>query len=150
MSYKYKILKDYEQVLMKIEDVLGSGVTNNIQLTKLGHEVFGNEYIGTWSSDQMPKYVKEGQCFILNTDSTRSRNKNGHWVAFFKLKNKLWYYDSYARPAYKLSKHWANKRMYNANTTDRDQSYEESDCGSRSMAFLVIFKKYGEKCINVI
>jgi len=147
---KYQILKYYEQTLMRIEDILGSGVTNNIQLTKLGRQLFGNDYIGTWSSDQMPKYIKENQCFILNTDSSKSRNKSGHWVAFMKLNSKLYYYDSYARPAYKLSKFWANKRMYNANTTDRDQSFEENSCGSRSMAFLVIFRKYGERCIDVI
>ena len=133
-----------------IEDILGSGVTNNLQLNKLGYELFGDNYIGTWCSDQMPKYIKEKQCFILNTDSSKSRNKNGHWVAFVKLNSKLYFYDSYARPAYKLSKNWATKRMYNANTKDRDQSYEESDCGSRSMAFLGVFKKYGERCINVI
>ena len=107
-------------------------------------------YIGTFSSDQMPKYIRENQCFILNTDSSKSRNKNGHWVAFMKLNSKLYYYDSYARPAYKLSKHWTTKKMYNANTTDRDQSYKESDCGSRSLSFLVVFKKYGERCIDVI
>ena len=98
-------------------DNLLTGVTNNIQLSKLGYELFGNDYIGTWSSDEMPKYIKEGQCFILNTDSLKSRRKTGHWVALFKLKNRLLYYDSYARPAYKLSKFWATKRMYNANTT---------------------------------
>ena len=147
---KYQILKYYEQSLVMIEDILGSGVTNNLQLNKLGYELFGDNYIGTWCSDQMPKYIKEKQCFILNTDSSKSRNKNGHWVAFVKLNSKLYFYDSYARPAYKLSKNWATKRIYNANTKDRDQSYEESDCGSRSMAFLGVFKKYGERCINVI
>ena len=147
---KYQILKYYEQSLVMIEDILGSGVTNNLQLNKLGHELFGNDYIGTLCSDQLPKYIKEKQCFILNTDSSKSRNKNGHWVAFVKLNSKLYFYDSYARPAYKLSKNWATKRLYNANTKDRDQSYEESDCGSRSMAFLGVFKKYGERCINVI
>ena len=69
---KYKILKEYDQTLMRIEDILGSGVTNNLQLTNLGYQLFGNNYIGTWSSDQMPKYIKENQCFILNTDSSKS------------------------------------------------------------------------------
>ena len=50
----------------------------------------------------------------------------------------------------KLSKYWKNKRMYNANTTDREQSYNESDCGSRSMSFLILMKTYGQKCIDVI
>ena len=98
----------------------------------------------------MPKYIKNNQCFILNTDSSRSANKYGHWIGFYKLKGKLCYYDSFARPKEKLSKYWKNKRMYNANKTDRDQYFEEQSCGSRSMSFLIICGKYSEKCINVI
>ena len=37
---KYQILKDYAQVLMDVEDVLGSGVTTNDQLDKLGYSIF--------------------------------------------------------------------------------------------------------------
>ena len=55
---KYQILKDYEQVLMDVEDVLGSGVTTNDQLDKLGYSIFKNDYLGTFSSDKMPKYIK--------------------------------------------------------------------------------------------
>ena len=152
---KYQILKTYEQSLMKIEDLLGSGITDNLQLTNLGMMLFGDDYLGTLTADKMPKRIKENQCFILNTDSSRSSNKMGHWCGFFKLNgktanSKLYYYDSYARSKEKLSKFWKNKRMYNANTTDRDQSYKESDCGSRSMAWLVVFRKYGMKCIDVV
>ena len=152
---KYKILKDYESVLRDVEDVLGSTVTTNDQLDKLGYSIFKNNYLGTYSSDKMPARIKDNQCFILNTDSSRSANKFGHWIGFYKLNgettnSKLYYYDSFARQKEKLSKFWKNKRMYNANKTDRDQSYEESSCGSRSMAWLIIFRKYGERCINVI
>jgi len=64
--------------------------------------------------------------------------------------NKFYYYDSYSRNKNKLSKYWKNKRMYNANTIDRDQSYKENDCGSRSLSWLIIFRRYGEKIINII
>ena len=147
---KYQILKTYEQSLMKIEDLLGSGITDNLQLTNLGMMLFGDDYLGTFTADKMPKRIKENQCFILNTDSSRSSNKMGHWCGFYKINGKLWFYDSYSRSKEKLSKFWKNKRMYNANTTDRDQSYTSSDCGSRSMAFLVVFRKYGDKCVNVV
>ena len=147
---KYKILKDYESVLRDVEDVLGSGVTTNDQLDNLGYRIFKNDYLGTFSSDKMPKYIKNNQCFILNTDSSRSANKYGHWIGFYKINGKLYFYDSFARPKEKLSKWWKNKRLYNANKSDRDQSFEESSCGSRSMAWLIIFRKYGERCINVI
>ena len=136
---KYKILKDYEQTLMIVEDMLGPGVTTNIQLDMLGHLIFGSDYLGTYSSDQMPKSVKDNQCFILNTDS--SRRKGTHWVAFSKSDGKIWYYDSFRRTKKALSKFRGNKRMYSANTTDRDQSMTEQNCGSRALSFLVIFSK---------
>ena len=152
---KYQILKQYEQTLMDIEDILGASVTTDSQITYLGYKIFKNDYLGTFSSDKMPLRIKDNQCFILNTDSSRSANKYGHWVGFYKINNKtangkLYYYDSFPRPKEKLSKFWKNKRMYNANTTDRDQSYEESSCGSRSIAWLIVFRKYGERCIDVI
>ena len=147
---KYQILKDYENVLRDEEDVLGASVTTDAQLTDLGYRIFKNEYLGTFSSDKMPLRIKDKQCFILNTDSSRSANKYGHWIGFYKINGKLWYYDSFARSKEKLSKFWKNKRMYSANKTDRTQSFKESDCGSRSMSFLILIKIYAEKCIGVI
>ena len=55
---KYQILKQYEQVLRDIEDILGSGVTTNDQLDKIGYSVFKNDYLGTFSSDKMPLRIK--------------------------------------------------------------------------------------------
>ena len=147
---KYQILKQYEQTLMDVEDILGASVTTDSQLTDLGYIIFKNDYLGTFSSDKMPIRIKDNQCFILNTDSSRSANKFGHWIGFYKINKRLWFYDSFARPKEKLSKYWKNKRMYNANKTDRQQSFEESDCGSRSMSFLIICRKYGLKAIDVI
>ena len=147
---KCQILKQYEQTLMDIEDILGASVTTDAQLTDSGYKNFKNDYLGTFSSDKMPKYIKNNQCFILNTDSSRSANKYGHWIGFYKINGKLWYYDSFARSKEKLSKFWKNKRMYSANKTDRTQSFKESDCGSRSMSFLILIKIYAEKCIGVI
>ena len=88
---KYKILKCYDGVLRDVEDLLGSTVTTNDQLDKLGYSVFKNDYLGTFSSDKMPLRIKNNQCFILNTDSSRSSNKYGHWIGFYKLNNRLYY-----------------------------------------------------------
>ena len=135
---KYKILKYYETSLMDVEDILWSGVTTNDQLDKLGYSIFKNDYLGTYSSDKMPIKIKDNQCFILNTDSSRSANKFGHWIGFYKINKRLWFYDSFARPKDKLSKYWKNKRIYNANKTDRDQSFEEQSCGSRWASWLSV------------
>ena len=63
---KNKILKEYERNLMYIMDLLGSGITDNIQLDKLGKYLFGDKFIGTYSSDELPKNIKNENCFILN------------------------------------------------------------------------------------
>ncbi len=149
---KYKILKSYEQDLMYVQDLISDRVTNNLQLNKIGNLLFGSDYLGTYSSDQFPKYIRKGQVFILNTDSSRSSNRFGHWVGFAKSvkTDKLYYYDSFSRPSSELSKYWKNRKMINANKTDRDQSYKSDECGSRAMSWLILFKKYGERCINVV
>lgn len=144
---KYPILKQYNENLMYIEDLLGSGITNNIQLDKLGNYLFGKAYLGTFSSDYFPRHIKNDQCFIMNNKSSRSPGE--HFIAFYKRNGKLYGYDSFSRPVKGLSRYWKNKDIINANK-DRDQSFKSSSCGSMSMAFLVSFHKWGTKVIGTI
>ena len=61
----------------------------------------------------MPKYIKEEQCFILNTEPS---NKSGiHWVAFYKKNKRLYAYDSFNRNINNLSKLWKHKKIISAN-----------------------------------
>ena len=145
---KYNILKTYEKVLMYIEDIIGSGKTNNIQLYKICKQIFGDLFLNVYSSDEFPKYVKENQCFIINTDP---KNKPGtHWIAVYKYKNKFWCYDSFNRPVKTLSKYFKNKNIISTNI-DRDQSYNEYSCGARSVGWTVLAHKYGpDKIMNII
>ena len=144
---KFQILKEYEVNLMNIMNLIGAGITNNIQLDKLGSLLFGKQYLGTFSSDQFPKYIKNEKCFIMNNKS--SKQKGEHFIAFFKRDNKLYGYDSFNRRVKSLSKYWWNKHIVNANK-DQEQSFKEKNRGSRSMAWLVSFSKWGTKIINII
>ena len=144
---KYQILKEYEQNLMKIEDILGDGITNNIQLDSLGHYLFGKKYLGTFSSDTYPKRIKNGDMFIVNNKS--SKQKGEHFIAIHKYRNKTYAYDTFNRDVHSLSNYWRHKSWISANT-NRDQSFNEKNCGSRSMAWLISFDKYHEKIIGVI
>ena len=141
---QYTIRKFYDDSLMKLQDQLTDGITNNLQLDDICYKIFPN-YLGTRSSDQFPKYIKEDQCFILNTDD----KKGIHWVAFYKRNKKLYAYDSFSRPVSGLSKFWKNKKIVSANI-DRDQSFLSNECGSRAISWLVTFKRYGDKIINII
>ena len=149
MAQKYTILKEYQQLLMMLEDMLRSESTSNIDIDNICNYIF-NDYIGTFPADQMPKKIKNNQCFILNTDSSTSANKCGHWVSFIKLNNKLYYYDSYLRSPAELSKFWKDIKLYPINKTDRDESVNELNCGPRSIAVLIIIKMYGLRALDVV
>jgi len=84
----YQILKEYDETLMLIEDMIGSNGSSNFQLDKLGGNIFGPYYLGTYSSDHFPKYIRNEQCFIMNNKS--SRTKGEHFIAFYKRNGKLY------------------------------------------------------------
>ena len=142
---QFKIRKFYEVTLMKLQDQLTDGITDNLQLDNVCYKIFENNYLGTHSSDQFPKYIREEQCFILNTDD----KKGIHWVAFYKRNKKLYAYDSFNRNINSLSKYWKNKKIISANK-DRDQSFLSNECGSRAICWLIAFKMFGVKIINII
>ena len=74
---KYIILKEYEQTLMYLQDIIGSKTTNNVQLERIGKYIFGDKFIGVFSADQFPKYVRNGSMFILNVDDSSKAGSLG-------------------------------------------------------------------------
>jgi hypothetical protein len=142
----YVILKEYEQNLMNIEDVLKtSSTTDNFKLEKLGKKLFGNLFLGVFTADKYPKYLSNGEMFIINN----RKYKGEHWVAVAKYNNKIYAYDTFNRHIQKLSKFWKNTNWISANR-HRDQSYFEYNCGERSICWLISFYKYGPQIINII
>ena len=151
---KYKILEEYNKNLMYIDDILNkSGTTNNVELNRLGKELFGELFLGVFSADKFPKYIRNNEMFIINNKSSKSKGE--HWISFIKSsKNKdrkprLYAYDSFSRDVHKLSHYFQNKRFINANT-NRDQAFIESDCGQRAMTYLISFYKHGDKVMSII
>ena len=132
----YKILKEYEQNLMHLHDVLGNSSTNNIELNKICLYLFGDAFKGVYSSNDMPS-LKNNEMCIINTDD----GKGEHWIACYKYKDKTYCYDSFDRDIKTLSKYWKNNNWINANT-DRDQSFNEFNCGQKSIAWLISAHKY--------
>ena len=145
---KYKILREYENSLMHIEDIIGPNETTNIQLDILGKRIFGERFLGVFSSDTFPKYVKQSEMFIINVDP---HYKGGsHWCAVYKHGSYFYLYDSFNRKAGSLSKFWKSKKIISANT-DRDQSYNEDSCGARSLSWLCLADTYSPpKIMSII
>jgi len=147
---KFKILKEYTNNLVALQDVLGNESTDNTQLQSIGMFLFNSTqnkpFIGVFSSDKMP-ILKNNQMCIVNTDD----KKGVHWIACYKYKNKTYVYDSFDRDVKSLSKYWKKKHSWINANNDRDQSYTESDCGQRSIAWLISAHNHTpKKIINII
>ena len=146
----YKILKEHENNMVALQDILGNGSTDNTQLQSIGMFLFNSTqnkpFIGVFSSDKMPM-LKNNQMCILNTD-----NKSGlHWCACYKYKNKTYVYDSFDRDVKSLSKFWKHKHNWVNANKDRDQSYTEENCGERAICWLISAHNHSpKKIINII
>ena len=146
---KFDILNEFEHNIMLIQEVFQtSGSTDNLQINALCDYLFDKEYIGTYTADNIPKNIENGNMFIANT-ITSNENKNGHWVAFVKEDDKLYYYDSFGRDK-SISPYWKNIEMINANKTGQDQATTQENCSSYAISFLISFYKYGEEVLNII
>ena len=67
-SKNYLILKEYNKCSTSIENILGNTTTNNLQLDVIGKHLFDNRFLGVYSANTFPKYVKNNYMFIINTD----------------------------------------------------------------------------------
>ena len=143
---KYQILNDFDQCLIRIEDLLGEKVTTNTQLLKLGKMLFGYRFKDVYCSDSHIK-LSNNECCIVNTDS--SKQAGTHWVGLFKYRDHYYVFDSFGRDIKTLSKFFKFKNWTNVEHTRRE-SFKGSNCGQLSMIFCLTFDRYKCKCIGVL
>ena len=130
-----------------------SNTTNSLQLNAVGKSLFGRKYLGTFPRDMIPKFNRSAKSYsIINLDS--SKEKGSHWVAVCQFADgKKQSYDSFGRnlkPILKI-------KTENSDISDREQmskqigdKHEETDCGQRSLAFLLVCHNHGYKVARLI
>ena len=126
----------YNGILQEIERIMGKDTqTSNIELNAIGNRIFGKKYIGTFSSDKIPKLKKNQMC-IANLDT--STQPGSHWVSLFCNEyGRCYFYDSFGRKATSFKNiNKRNKILQEAQDYDAEQDYEESNCGQRCLSFL--------------
>ena len=143
---KYEILKEFEETLIILEDILGDKATSNIQLLKIGKRIFGDRFKNVYCSNDSIR-LKNNECCIVNTDS--SKQEGSHWISLYKYKDHYFVWDSFARDIHTLSKFFRFKKWINVEHP-REESFKSSSCGQLSMAWMLLFDKYKLKCIGVI
>ena len=132
------ILKIYNGVLKEIEYVLGEDTTYDVDLKRIGKELFGNKFVGVYPRDKLPK-LQNNQCCILNLDY--SYESGSHWISIYCKGTVYFIYDSFGRKTKQLLKD--DIKNYVDAQHDAEQHEEESNCGPRALAWLWCVYYYG-------
>ena len=125
----------YNKVLVKIEKIIGSGSTSDVQLMDLCNKLFGQRFKGVYAFDDTFE-LKHSEMGIFNLDT--KKQPGSHWCAVVKDKRHYITYDSFGRNI--------NLKKNNIMTEDdAEQSPEEQNCGVRCVAWLVVVAVKGIK-----
>ncbi len=166
MPYKNSHIKDLtkaekERTVMRIykhflkeyvEPIMGKTTTYQDDLEGVGKSIFGVKFKGVYPSDKIPQLTDLTPYCICNLD--KSNEPGSHWVALAKtpFKKEALMYDSFGRGYKKIllsSEHSGNGRIKN---TDRDieQKIAETNCGQRSLSWIMVFDKFGPSMAKLI
>lgn len=99
-----------------------------------------NHFRGVFSRDNLPKKPYAIECGILNLDI--SSGDGSHWVAFYKNKDKVVYFDSFGDlpPPIELQHYFSQfKIVYNYSNY---QDFNTFNCGHLCLEFL--------QCMNLL
>ena len=107
---------------------MGTNVTDAHKLNQVAEALFGENYIGTLPFGTVPR-MTDKQCCIMNTSD---KMPGEHWFALYKEKGCLYAYDSYGQ-AHLTNAKWSDD--------DIEQSYIETNCGQRCIAWLILANK---------
>ena len=123
--------------------------TDNFELMRAGRQLLGDKFAGVYSSDQRPALSKKKPYAILNTKPTTSGGE--HWVGLARMPStgKIMHYDSFGRSHRQL---FANRWEDQAIDTEQDieQGERTTECGQRSLAWLLLFDQLGSSAAKKI
>jgi hypothetical protein len=139
-----KILKDI------VKPFTGDQTTYLSELLGAGKKFLGVKFKGVYPSDKIPKLNDLAPYAILNLDT--SKMPGSHWVAIAKSGNDTYIYDSFGRsnihiiPNLEFS---GNGKIIDSDR-DAEQGILDTDCGARSIAWLIFLDKWGIDCAKLI
>ena len=134
----------YDKILKEIiEPLSGDKTTYLTELNGIGKKILGVKFRGVYPSDKIPKLNDLSKYAILNLD--RSNEAGSHWVAIAKDGKDTVLYDSFGRSDKKIIpnlQYSGNGRIINTDE-DVEQNILETNCGARSLAWLVLYDNWG-------
>ena len=122
--------------------------TDNFELMQFGKQLLGEKFADVYSSDQRPALSKNKPYAILNTKPMSSGGE--HWIGLARIPTtgKVMHYDSFGRSHRQLfPDRWEDA----VNTElDAEQDDRKTECGQRSLAWLLLFDKLGPSAAKII
>ena len=135
----------------------GETTTDNFELMRTGNQLLGDKFAGVYSSDQRPALSKNKPYAILNTKPASSGGE--HWIALARipepqgvrqsLTGKIMHYDSSGRSHRQLfPDRWEDEAI--DTELDVEQDERTTECGQRSLAWLLLFDQLGSSAAKMI
>lgn len=155
MAAKQDATMRFEGLLHKnIYPLVGGGVTEDMELQRSGKKMLGRAFKGVYAADTLPSLSSGGPAYlIVNADS--HSEPGSHWMGLAKSGNSLYFYDSFGRmpadilpilPTYAAK----NGLRLVAGRSAPEQNRKQSDCGARTLAWLLLFKMYGSRVAKLV
>ena len=112
-----------------------------------GRKLFGNKFAGVFPADRIPRLTR-ARYTILNLDDHDM--PGSHWIALARDKDSVWVYDSFGRPTQKILPDIGQTFKFFDVDYDAEQAARETNCGARSLAWLMVFDKFGAETAKLI
>ena len=142
-----EVLKVFNKHKRKLIKLMGTKSTTDSQLNTVGNALFGRQYIGTYSQDNLKfNKIKNKSMAIINTDT---QGKGGtHWVALYFTPKTVYIWDSYGRSSRVLlpifTKQLSTRKLkFIDSDPDVDQSKRSEICGQICMSILLTINEVG-------
>lgn len=139
-----KAVTAYNKALRMIEQDMGNRITSDDQLDHAGRILFRSEWAGVSAANYALKLSKQKPYGIYNNH----RSPGEHWMPIIWLsKNKRLVYDSFGRKSMAITSDPDILKPKGVKIIDSDRDVEqgifETNCGQRSLAYLIIASTLG-------
>jgi hypothetical protein len=117
----------------------------NIDITIFLNKHKIKKFRGVFMIDTLPKKSNNIECGIVNLDT--SNNSGTHWVAYYKNKNKSYYFDSFGVDPPGELKNYLNTEIISS--TFQIQKFNTNNCGYYCLLVLKLMEKYDYRDIII-
>lgn len=155
MSATKAALSRFDIILRKeVYPEVGAGVTTDSELSRAGKRLLGRSFTGVYASDTIPPFAKTGSSYcVVNIDN--HTQEGSHWLGLARRGNRVYLYDSFGRSANEVLPNLAASCTQQGGTlvakkSKPEQTKSQEDCGARSLAWLLLFKRYGAKIATLV